>query len=80
MKKTDLAMIVFIASISILVAYFIGNSIFGNITNKGINVKTIEPISTTIVSPDPTIFNKDAINPTVEAQILGTGSTSTGTP
>lgn len=74
-------MIVFIASVSMLIAYFVGNSIFGNITTKGEKVKTIVPISTTVDTPDPTIFNKNAINPAVEVQITGTpGSTTTGTP
>jgi hypothetical protein len=79
MKKTDLAMIVFIASISILVAYAIGNSLFGNVTNKGEKVKTIEAISTSVEQPDPTVFNANAINPAVEVQITGS-DTTTGTP
>lgn len=83
MKKTDLAMIVFIASVSMLIAYFIGNSIFGNVTNKGEQVKTIDVISTTIQEPDKTVFNTSAINPAVEVQITGseaaTDTTSSGT-
>ncbi len=71
MKKTDIAMIVFIATISTLIAYFVGNSIFGNITNQGEQVKTIELISTEVVEPDPAIFNTNAINPAVEVQITG---------
>ncbi len=72
-------MIIFIASVSMLVAYLIGNSVFGNIITKGENVKTIAPISTSVQTPDPTIFNKNAINPSVEVQITNTPST-TGTP
>jgi hypothetical protein len=81
MKKTDLAMIVFIASVSMLIAYFVGNSIFGNVTNKGQQVKTIDAISTTIQEPDKTVFNTNAINPAVEVQITGsdTGTTDTTT-
>lgn len=83
MKKTDLAMIVFIASVSMLIAYFIGNSIFGNVTNKGEQVKTIDAISTSIQEPDKTVFNTNAINPAVEVQITGsepaTDTTSSGT-
>lgn len=70
-------MIVFIASVSVLVAYFVGNSIFGNITNAGQKVQTIAPISTSVTSPDPTIFNKNAINPTVQAQINSPDATTT---
>jgi hypothetical protein len=82
MKRADVAMIIFIASVSILIAYFVGNSIFGNITTKGEIVKTIAPIITTVNTPDPTIFNKNAINPAVEVQITGTPglTTPTGTP
>lgn len=93
MKKTDLAMIIFIATISTLIAYFVGNSIFGNITTQGEKVKTIELISTTVSEPDPAVFNADAINPAVEVQITGspesdteattesdTDTTSPGTP
>jgi len=83
MKKTDLAMIVFIASVSILVAYFIGNSIFGNVTNKGQQVQTIEAINTVVQEPDKTVFNTNAINPSVEVQITGsetaTDPTTSGT-
>ncbi len=71
MKKTDIAMIILIASISILVAYFTANSIFGNVTKESVKVKTIDPIDSKIVVPDPAIFNKNAINPAVEVQING---------
>lgn len=71
MKKTDIAMIVLIASVSILVAYFIGNSVFGNVSKDSVKVKTIEVIDSKIVQPSSTIFNKNAINPAVEVQING---------
>jgi flagellar basal body-associated protein FliL len=79
MKKSDIAMIVFIASVSVLVAYFVGSSLFGNIATKGEKVKTIAPISTTIVQPDPTIFNTRAINPAVQVQITSTTTSPSGT-
>jgi len=72
MKKTDIAMIILIASVSILIAYFVGNSVFGNVTKDSVKVKTIQVIDSKIVQPSPTIFNKDAINPAVEVQINGT--------
>ncbi|MBC7868855.1 hypothetical protein H7X69_01585 [Candidatus Saccharibacteria bacterium] len=71
MKKTDIAMIILIASVSILVAYFIANSIFGNVSKETVKVKIIDTIDSTIVAPDPAIFNKNAINPAVEVQING---------
>ena len=71
MKKTDIAMIILIASVSILVAYFIANSIFGNVSKETVKVKIIDTIDSTIVAPNSTIFNKNAINPAVEVQING---------
>lgn len=71
MKKTDIAMIILIASMSILVSYFVTKSIMGDSNNKPVIVKTAAPISDNIESPSKEIFNKDAINPTVEVTIGG---------
>jgi hypothetical protein len=73
MKKTDIAMIVLIASVSILVAFFVTKAIFGNASSANQKVQTIDRIDSSITDPDPAIFNKDAINPAVEVQV-GTGS------
>ena len=69
MKKTDIAMVILIAAVSIMVAFFGTNAILGDAATEAQKVKTIEEISTTIEEPDPAIFNKDAINPAVEVQI-----------
>jgi hypothetical protein len=70
MKKTDVAMIILIASISILIAYFVAKSIpLLNDAQKPVKVKTADPITSTIDEVDKTVFNKDAINPTVEVII-----------
>jgi len=61
MKKTDIAMIILIASVSILIAYFVANSIFGNVSKDSVKVKTIDSIN----------FNTNAINPAIEVQISG---------
>lgn len=73
MKKSDIAMIVLIASVSILVSFFATRAIFGETSSGDVKVKTVEKINATIVEPDPAIFNKDAINPAVEVQV-GSGS------
>lgn len=77
MKKTDIAMIIFIASISMLVAYFIAKAIFGGVYDGSSRVKVIDSISSEVVQPDPAIFNKNAINPAVQVQVTGT-ETDTG--
>jgi hypothetical protein len=73
MKKSDIAMIVLIASVSILVSFFATQALFGGAANESVKVKTVERIDAVIVEPDTAIFNDDAINPTVEVQV-GSGS------
>jgi hypothetical protein len=69
MKKTDIAMIILIASISMLVAYFVAKTVLGGASSESVKVKTVDPITSEVATPDPTVFNKDAINPTVEVLI-----------
>ena len=69
MKKSDIAMIILIASVSILIAYFAAKAIIGDVGSQTVKVKTTDKITTKINDPDPTVFNKDAINPTVEVII-----------
>lgn len=74
MKKSDVAMIILIASISMMVAYFVANAIIGNTQSQSVKVKTADSISTDIVQPDPSVFNSSAINPTVQVIIGGQSS------
>ncbi len=69
MKKSDVAMIVLIASISVVIAFFIAQSIFGSIDESTATVKTIDKIESSVAEPSSDICNKSAINPTVEVQI-----------
>lgn len=71
MKKSDIAMIILIASISMLVAYFVAKAVVGDTKNESVKVKTADPITTTITQPDTSVFNSNAINPTVEVIIGG---------
>jgi hypothetical protein len=73
MKRTDIAMIILIASVVMLIAFFGTRAIFGGVANESVKVKTVDPINSSIQEPDPAIFNEDAINPAVEVQV-GTGS------
>ena len=73
MKKTDLAMIILIAGVSVLITYLIANSFpMLKDVSKPVPVKVAEKISPDFEKIDTTIFNKDAINPTVEV-IIGNG-------
>lgn len=73
MKKTDIAMIVLIAGISMLAAFAIANSIPAlKVSDKGVQVDTVEKISSEITEPSSSVFNSNAINPTVETIIGST--------
>jgi hypothetical protein len=76
MKKTDIAMIILIASMAVLVSYFVAKSVIGDANKQSVKVKTTELISSELTQPDAKTFNSNAINPTVEATIGGASDTS----
>lgn len=69
MKKSDIAMIILIASIGVIGSYFITNSILGEGATEPVTVKTVESISAELEPVDPAIFNSEAINPAVNVQV-----------
>lgn len=69
MKKNDVAALILIASVSLMIAWFTANSLIGEPKKSAQKVKTVESITTKLESPDKRIFNKNAINPTVERSI-----------
>jgi len=79
MKRTDIALIVLIAAVSAGIAYFVAHSVFGSMTEtKGTSVQTIDAITSTVEQPDKTIFNEDAINPSVNVEINNTDTAPAG--
>lgn len=71
MKKSDIAVIILIASLSVGAAYFVANLVIGSPSSESEKVRTTTAISGDVAQPDPTVFNDDAINPTVEVEIGG---------
>jgi len=72
MKKSDIAMIILIASISVIVAFMVGNQLsFLKPPEKGQKVKVAEEIKAEVASPDTSAFRPDAINPTIQTVIGG---------
>ncbi len=69
MKKSDIAMIILIASISVMVSYFVAKAVIGDTADQSVVVKTTDEITTDIDKPDPSVFNSKAINPTVQVMI-----------
>lgn len=72
MKKTDIAMIILIASLSVMVSFMIANTLpFLKVNKDDARVYTIEEINSNVAEPDPTVFNDKAINPTIQSVIGG---------
>lgn len=72
MKKSDIAMVVLIASVSVMISFVVANQIsFLKPPQKGEDVKTIEKINPDVPEPDTKVFRADAINPTVQTVIGG---------
>lgn len=75
MKSTDIAMIILIASVSVGIAYAAVSAVPGlKLSDDPVKVKTINEYSADIQDPDPQVFNKDALNPTVDVTIGGGSS------
>jgi hypothetical protein len=62
MKQSDIAMLVLIVSISLLVSYFVGNSLFAGDSNRVAEVPTAQSISADFPQPSPDVFNEKAVN------------------
>ena len=70
MKKTDIAMIILVASLSIVVAYFVASAIPAlNVSDLKENVQKTDAISPDLAPVDARLFSKDAINPTQQTVI-----------
>lgn len=69
MKRSEIALIVLVAGLSVIIAYFVANALIGSPSPKDQLVRTAVEITSTIEQPQSDIFNKDAVNPTVEVNI-----------
>ncbi len=73
MKKSDIAMIILIASVCAFIAFLVaGQMPFLKPNPKGVKVPTTEKISSSVTQPSEDVFNKAAINPTVQTLIGNT--------
>lgn len=66
MKRTEIAMIVLVASLTMIFTFTIAQSLLGNKIKRKVSVEQTQVISEDIVQPAKRTFNGDAINPTVE--------------
>lgn len=73
MKNTDIAMIILVASISVVVSYLLGNAILGDPNDRVENISYMNKIESGIEQPDVETFNSHALNPTVEVYVGNCG-------
>ncbi len=69
MKKNDIALLVFIVSLTAVLTYFVGKLVIGEPRTRNVMVEVVTPINPDVTQPSPAVFNKDAINPTVPITI-----------
>jgi hypothetical protein len=69
MKKTDVAMIILIAAIGVIGAFFGTRAVLGEGSSEEVKVDRVEVINPGLSEVDTTIFNSDAINPAVEVKV-----------
>lgn len=66
MKRSEIAMIIFIASLSMMITFALVNSLLGDKIKRTATVEEASEISDAIEVPAKRVFSKQAINPTVE--------------
>lgn len=69
MRRKDIVSIVAVAILGIVVAIVAVNSILGDISDKSATFRSIEAVNSNVGTPDPEVFNQDAINPTVDVYV-----------
>ena len=69
MKQSDIITIVLITMIGTIAAGFAVNAILGNPDDASETWKTIKVVDSDLVEPNPSTFNADAVNPTVEVYV-----------
>jgi hypothetical protein len=69
MKKNEIALIILIVSVAMAATYFTVGAFIPTPGKVPVKVEVAETIAPTVVEPSKTVFNKDAINPTVKVSI-----------
>lgn len=69
MKKNDIALIILIASLTLVISFFIVKAVFGEPKDYQTKVEKVEVVNANLTEPSDRVFNADAINPTVVIQI-----------
>ena len=73
MKNSDITLVILVASISVVVSYFLGNAILGDPNERVENISYMNKIDNNVQDPDIETFNPYALNPTVEVYVGNCG-------
>lgn len=70
MKQSDIFTLILIASIGTLAAFFVCQTLLGDPSTASVKFKTVNrTLSSSLVQPDPEVFNSTSINPTIEVYV-----------
>ena len=69
MRRSDIFTVTFVASVGVLLTFIACSFLLGDPDTRSLKHKTIGKITADLTSPDPEVFNVDAINPTVEVYV-----------
>jgi singapore isolate B (sub-type 7) whole genome shotgun sequence assembly, scaffold_11 len=69
MRHSDIFTVTFVASVGVLLTFIACSFLLGDPDTRYLKHKTIGKITADLTSPDPEVFNVDAINPTVEVYV-----------
>ena len=73
MKNTDIALVIMVATVSVVASYFVGNAVMGDPGERVEKLSYIQSIDGDIKEPDSEDFNWSMINPTVEIYVGNCG-------
>lgn len=66
MKRTEVAMIILVASLSMLLTFTLAKTLLGDKVQRSAKVEQAREVAKDIDQPAKRVFNQTAINPTVE--------------
>ena len=69
MKRNEVALILVVVGVVVIATYAVFNALFGQAALSPVKVQAATEISSTVIGPDPSVFNQDAINPAVNVKI-----------
>ena len=79
MKRTEIAMIILVASLSMILTFTLAQSLLGDKIKRKASVEYTSAVSEDLVEPSKRIFNSEAINPTVEVCVESDNNNNTTT-